>query len=336
MLQLIRKHFAKKISQLMSGFAFLLILGFAFSNTALAQGATARPEQGLSISPFILERQMEKGQSTNEIIEVTNTTDRTLPVDISVNDFTSSGENGQQTFLAPGEGDQTYALSKWITITNSPKLVLKPGEKTQIQFTLTAPQDAEDGGHYGAVVFSFNSPASSGSAVAVSQKIAAIILAKTGKAREDGLISGFETKHMLYQRAPIEFETKFKNTGNVHVKPRGAITITNMFGKKVGTALVNPNANNVLPNSDRIFESTWEDKFAFGRYSASAELVFGDSGTVVKSTTSFWVIPFKLVGIIALILFILIFGLTFGIRRYNRWFMERLMEQNSVKKRPKK
>jgi hypothetical protein len=333
---LLRKFAGNKFSQTII-LSLVLIFGFTFTSTALAQGASTnnRPEQGLSISPFILERQMDKGQTLNETIEVTNTTNRTLPIDISVNDFTASGEDGQQTFLEPGEGDQTYALSKWITISNSPKLVLKPQEKTEVQFTITAPQNAEDGGHYGAVVFSFAGAPVDGSAVQVAQKLASIILVKSGKSKEDGLISEFKTKHILSQSSPIAFETKFKNTGNVHVKPRGAITIYNMFGKKVGTALVNPNANNVLPNSDRIFESNWQDKFAFGRYTASVELVYGDSGAVVKSQTSFWVIPFKLVGGLALILLVIIVVLTFGMRRYNRWFMAKLQAQTPTKRSKK-
>ncbi|HEX3095958.1 MAG TPA: DUF916 domain-containing protein [Patescibacteria group bacterium] len=332
----IRKQAVLKVFQTLA-LAFVLSFGLISSNSALAQGTgTNRPEQGLAISPFILERQIDKGQSTSETIEVTNTTDKTLPVDISINDFTASGDNGQQTFIAPGEGDQTYALSKWITITNNPKLVLKPGEKTEVSFTLTAPQNAEDGGHYGAIIFSFTPAQSSGSSVAVSQKVAAIILAKTGKAREEGTIADFKAKDFISQSAPITFQTRFKNTGNVHVKPRGQVVISNMFGKKVGTALVNPNGNNVLPNSERVFDSNWDDKFAFGRYTATVELVYGESGQVVKEKTSFWVIPFKLVGGIAIILIILVLILIFGVRRYNRWFMARLMEQSASKKRSKK
>lgn len=316
------------------GLVFSIVFGF--STIALAQNLDPnRPTQGLSVSPFILERQMEKGQTLQETIEATNTTDRTLPIDISVDDFTASGDNGQQTFLQSGEGDQTYALSKWITVSNSPKLVLKPHEKTQIVFKITAPQNAENGGHYGAVMFSFSGAPVAGSAVQVSQKIAAIILVKLGKSIEAGNINKFETVQSLYDHGPIVFDTRFHNTGNVHVKPRGAITITNMFGKKVGTAIVNENGNNVLPNSERLFASSWKDDFAFGRYTASVQLVYGDSGQVITAETSFWVIPYRLIFGIAFGLFIIIFGLSFGIRKYNQWFMKKVLDQN-IPRKPKK
>lgn len=332
----IHLHNLKRVVAIALALCASLGMLFASANLALAQtDAVGRPVQGLSVSPFILERQMERGQTLKDTIEVTNTTDRALPVDISIKDFTAGGDNGQQIFYEPGEGDQTYALSKWLKVQNNPKLSLKPHEKTQIDFTITAPADAEDGGHYGSIQFAFTAPKVEGSAVEVSQKIAAIILVKLGKTNEEGNINSFRPAHSVYESAPVTLRTRFHNTGNVHVKPRGSITIKNMFGKKVGTTLVNPNGSNVLPNSERLFESSWTDKFAFGRYTASVELVYGDSGQVVRAETSFWVIPYKLVGLIALGLFLVIFALTYGIRRYNRWFMAKLLEQNKPTRKPR-
>lgn len=290
----------------------------------LAQSAN-RTAQGLSISPFVLERQMSRGESLHESIELTNTTARTLPVDISVKDFAADGTTGQQTFFDPGQGDQGYSLASWITITNSPKVVLSSGEKTQVDFTIAPPALAEDGGHYGAIIFSFQGAPLEGSAVQVSQKIGALILIKLGKANEDGLLDSFSTKQAVYNAPPVVFVTRFHNTGNVHVKPRGAIAIYNMFGKKIASLLVNENANNVLPNSQRDFDSTWKDTFAFGPYTAKAELVYGDSGSVVRGETRFWILPWKLILAIAFGLSILIFLLTYGVRRYNRWFAKKLM-----------
>lgn len=319
-------------------FASLLVslIAVAIVTPVYAQINGNRPIQGLSIAPFILERQMDKGQTLNESIEVTNTTNKALPVDISIKDFAPQGDNGQQTFYNPGEGDPTYSLSKWITINNSPKLVLRAGEKTQVNFTLTAPQDADNGGHYGAVIFSFSGAPSSGSAVEVSQQIGAIILVKLGKSTEDGTINKFSTSHFLYQYPPVTFLTRFRDNGNVHVKPRGSITITNMFGKKIGTTLVNQNGGNVLPNSERVFESLWDERFAFGHYTAKVELVYGDSGSVVTAQTSFWVIPWKIVLGIAIALFILIFGATYGVRKYNQWFMRKVLDTHGSSKNRKK
>jgi hypothetical protein len=303
----------------------ILISSFVLALSLSASSASAQTtaSQGLTISPFLLERQMDKGQTLNEIIDAVNTTNRTLPVDISVMDFIPVGDNGQQQYLDPGQGDPHFSLSSWISIKNNPKQVLKPNERTEVNFSITAPQNADNGSHWGAVMFSFQGPAVSGSAVQVTQKIGAIVLIKLGKAQEDGRITNFQTDKNFYEYSPVRFLTSFNNTGNVHVKPRGAITITNSFGKKVGSVLVNENANNVLPQSSRTFESMWKDKFAFGKYTADVQLVFGDSGTVVSAETNFWVIPWKLTIGLGLLLFIVLIILIQGLKIYNRWLINK-------------
>jgi hypothetical protein len=218
---------------------FVTLSFFIFTPLALAQSLTNG--QGLTISPFLLERQFEKGQSSDEIIDITNTGDKALPVVITVNDFLPVGDNGQAQFVAPGQGDPHYSLSSWIKITSNPKPVLAPGEKTTLHFVITAPSNAEDGGHYGAILFTFKGGVQEGTGSVVVQKLGAIILAKLGRAVEDGQIVRFSADHSFYNYPPVSFTTTFKNTGNVHVKPRGGISIYNWFGKKISNVLVNEN-----------------------------------------------------------------------------------------------
>lgn len=321
------KHFKQLLVGVFSGAMVL----FAISPNVLAQ-ATA--SQGLTISPFLLERQMQKGETTEEIIDITNTSSRALPVDVTVNDFYPQGDNGEPVFLDAGKGDSHYSLSSWLKIESNPKPILQPGEKTSINFSITPPINAEDGGHYGALLFTFQGGSAEGSAVAVTQKLGAIILVKLGKATTGGNVSEFKTAKSFYEYAPVTFLTKFKNTGNVHVKPRGGVVITNWFGKKVATVLVNENANNVLPDSERQFTSIWKTGFAFGHYKAEAQLVYDDTGTIASSVTYFWVIPWKITLLIAFILFVLIALFSWMMRAYNRRLIKKVYQ--AQQKRDKK
>ncbi len=313
----------KHIKQLLVGIFSGVMVLFALSPNVLAQATVS---QGLTISPFLLERQMQKGDTTEEIIDITNTSSRALPVVVTVNDFYPQGDNGEPIFLDAGKGDPHYSLSSWLKIESNPKPILQPGEKTSINFSITPPADAEDGGHYGALLFTFQGGTAEGSAVAVTQKLGAIILVKLGKAVTGGTISEFKTTKSFYEYAPVDFLTKFKNSGNVHVKPRGGIVITNWFGRKVATVLVNENANNVLPNSERLFNSTWNTGFAFGHYKAEAQLVYDDTGTIVTSVTYFWIIPWKITLLIAFILFLLIALVSWAMRSYNRRLIRRVYQ----------
>lgn len=311
---------------------FLVLAGFfAIIWPAMAFAQSSGSNQGLTISPFLLERKMEKGQSTDELIDITNTSDRVLPVEITINDFVPVGENGQQQFLPAGDGDARFSLSKWVHITGSPKPQLAPGEKTSIAFTITPPANAEDGGHYGAILFGFQGGQAEGTAVAVAQKIGAIILVKLGKVNEEGQVAKFSTERGFYEYPPVTFVTRFNNTGNVHVKPRGSISITNMFGRKIASVQVNENANNVLAQSERQFKSAWSDTFAFGRYAAEVKLVYGDSGQVASAKTVFWVIPWKVSLVAAVVIFLILLLLITGIRRYNRWILKQANKQRNKK-----
>ena len=296
--------------------------------------AQTETPQGLSISPFLLERQMNTGETLKETIEVTNNSQASLPVDISVNDFEPSNESGQPVFLKEGESNARYSLSKWIKILNSPKLVLLPGEKTQIELEITPPLDATSGGHYGAVMFSFLGPKVEGSAVQVAQKLGAIILIKLGKADEDGQITAFSAVKKVSKQGPVNFSLKFKNLGNVHIKPRGGITITNLFGSKVGSALVNEAAGNVLPDSEREFKSVWETEKGFGLYKAEARLTYGDSGALATESATFWILPWATILTWALFAFLLSVLAIFGLSRYNRWIIEKakLLSDNQTQK----
>jgi hypothetical protein len=301
----------------------LMLLSFFIGSIFIARAQSA-PSQGLSITPFLLERQMNKGDTLNEIIDITNTSNVTMPVDVQVSDFYPQGDNGQPVYVDPGLGDPRYSLSKWITIISNPKPVLAPGQETSINFNITPPADADDGGHYGALLFSSEQQSPNGTGSAVIQKVAAIILVQLGKASPAGSISEFQTEHGFYEYPPVTFVTRFDNTGNVHVAPRGGISIYNMFGKKVGIALVNENANNVLPSSERVFDSDWNTRYAFGRYTALVQLVYDQSGTVVSATTSFWIIPWRTTLVFGLILFILILIVVYGIKSYNRWLIKKI------------
>jgi hypothetical protein len=311
----------------------LLIFGgmlIFFTSPVFSKAETSN--RGLIISPFLLERKMEKGQTTDELIEITNTSDFALPVEITVNDFFPEGDEGRPVFVEGRSVNPSFSLSSWITIKSSPKPTLKPGEKTNVSFSITPPHSAEEGGHYGAILFTFQGSRPDGSAVAIAQKLGAIILVKLGQAVQAGNISKFQTQNNFYEYPPVTFFTKFNNTGNVHVKPRGGINIFNWFGKRVASIRVNENAGNVLPKSERQFESIWQDKFAFGRYSAVAELVYDDSGLVVTAKTNFWVLPWKFSLKIGFGLFILIFLLVWGVKLYNRWLIRKIMNLKNNKK----
>lgn len=324
----------KNIIRKAFGASIITSLLFSVGTTTLAQ----QEPEGLTISPFLFERQMEKGETLNEQVEIINNNPFRTKIDPLVMDFLPSGDNGQPVFYEAGTGDPTYSLASWITLEDTKSFELAPKEHKTIKFTIAPPSNAENGGHYGTVLFNFKAVNPTGTAVEISQRIGANILVKLGKANEDGFISSFKTQRWFYNFPPVTFLTTFKNTGNVHTKPRGKITIWNTFGRKVAVLRINENANNTLPGSGRAYASTWEDKYGFGRYTAEAEVTFGQNGTLITAHTSFWVIPWKITVAVIIGLFLLGLFLTIGTKRYNRWVIRQAQQVSppvrTVRRRP--
>lgn len=101
------------------------------------------------------------------------------------------------------------------------------------------------------------------------------------------------------------------------------MVVTNMFGKNIATMKVNQSNGNVLPSSTRRFEESLNKKRLFGKYTAAINLAYGTQGQLLMGSTTFWVIPYKIVAAAILALIILILLLLLVIKRYNRWIINR-------------
>ena len=110
---------------------------------------------------------------------------------------------------------------------------------------------------------------------------------------------------LWYEKGPIEMALLYENTGTVHLNPYGEVSIKNMLGEEVGYLEIDPWF--VLPSAVRLREFSWDREFLFGRYTAEASINRGYDDEIDVLKTTFWVLPWKLVGSIFLGLFIIIF-----------------------------
>jgi hypothetical protein len=132
----------------------------------------------------------------------------------------------------------------------------------------------------------------------------------------------------IFQSGPLNFVTRLENTGNVHEQPAGQITITNMFGKKLAAININLPPRNILPASTRKFTSALDssvigNKKLFGRYTAELKVTYGQDKKVITKKVTFWVIPYKLIAGLIILLIAGFFVLRFALRRYNRAVLRR-------------
>lgn len=297
---------------------FLLLLSVP---TASAKAPDRLEVQGLAITPFLIEVDTKPEQKTDHSIAITNTTNEVLPINISVNDFVPT-ENGQPRFLDTDHlAKEQYSLAKWIKITIQPEFTIAPGATTELKFSITPPQNAEPGTHYGGVLFSYRFPQDKNGNTQVEQKVGAIILASLGKGNQQGKITALY--HTQPSNKTLDFSATFNNFGNTHLVPKGDITISNSFGRTVGNIPLNRDGLVVLPETQKSFTTTWEsNKTLFGRYTFTAVSYFGNPKLESRYSVSVWILPVRL--LITTILFgcIIIILVILGIKRYNKYIIK--------------
>ena len=293
---------------------FVLTLSIGMSTALLgAFPAAAQTDAGktIAISPLTFEITANPGDVITNALRVFNPGEDTVAVAVHVEDFSPSGETGQAVVSAPES--TTYSIVSWTSIENS-ELVLGPKEQAIVNHTIRVPFNAEPGGHYGAITAEVRSGAvTGGTGIAVSQKVASLLLvAVAGDVQESLTISDFVGPgNVVLDASAVKFASRFDNQGSVHLKPRGFVTITDTFGREIATVALDQ--KNVLPGSKRVIETTWQPEgFVIGRVNAQLTAIYGSTNEPLAATTSFWVIPMRIVGPVGggLLLF-LVFGFVF-------------------------
>jgi hypothetical protein len=293
---------------------FLFALCLPASAAVTRSTLNVDPVGDFVVTPGKNEIFLDPGQASIETITITNRVNKKMSFEIQIEDFIGSEDPQTPVVLLEDGSPSPYSLKEFIT----PEILtfdLEFGERISIPVTISLPTDVEPGGYYGAVIIS-NKPsveaeASKGGARAISRIGSLLLVRASGEVFEEGSLQGFKVggpKKLFYEQLPESFEISFRNSGNVHLVPHGLISITNIFGKKVADLEVD--AYFALPQALRYREIVWnpEDIFAFGRYTANLGLYSGYGEEINHTEVSFWVIPWKII-LPVLVVLILLFSL---------------------------
>ena len=334
-----RRHFKLMIKNQSIAYkmaASILVLGgfilfsWIFINTTAAQESTG---QGLEISPPVLILTANPGETVRTRVLVRNVTSTDLIVTGETNDFVAAGEDGTPKVLLDESETSPYSIKDWITIPG--RVTLVPREIKTMEINIRVPQDASPGGHYGVVRFTGTPPNLEGQGVALTASLGSLILLSvSGDITHNLTVEEFAAQKdgknaSIFESLPFQLAARIKNDGNVHERPGGAVTITNMFGKTVATFPYNPGARHILPASTRKFEQALDKSIVgnarfFGKYTAKLTVIYGEGNQkTTTSTVTFWVIPWKLILAVIGGLVAAFFVIRYAIRRYNRYIISR-------------
>lgn len=309
-----------------------------------------RSAEALTLVPPSLEYSGVKGQTYESKVKLLNNENRTLVLTPSTANFGAKDETGEPDFKFDAPSAD---LSAWIQIDKA-QLTLEPGETKEVPFTIAVPADAEPGGHYAGIFFASGGSASGGGQIGVQSKLGTlVILTVDGAIREQAAISSVKLDGSSnLSRPPVNLNVRIKNSGNVHVKPKGKVTILNMFGGEVETITL-PQDKNVLPGQTRLFEVAWAknstetkkgnffqeigaefSNFALGTYTANVEATYGQSDKTMIGKVQFMIIPWRALLVITLGLLLIIIVFTVGLKSYNQMVIRKAQAAMTKKMPP--
>jgi hypothetical protein len=332
----------------------------AIFSPAVATAATDSPapssELNLTTSPLPISLVAKPGSSVSTDLRIKNSGATTEQLQVGLLKFGAFGDTGKPELLDFGPQD-TY--SKWVTFSTT-RITAEPNVWNTVHMTINLPKSAAFGYYY-AVTFSRVKNQSQSGQTAASLKGATAILvlleAQVPNARKEASVADFVSTHGVYEFLPANFNVRVRNTGNIHLAPHGNVFI--MKGKQqIGVVDINQDLGNVLPASNRVFEANWTDgfphyadkkqgdkyaldkrghhisqlkwnlgdvgKMRFGHYTADLLMIYdnGKQDVPIEAQLSFWVIPWRillaitvLVGIICYALWTMFGSFRRGLRR---------------------
>ncbi len=289
----------------------------------------------LTVTPPLYQVSVSPGETWSSSLAIVNSNNYPLTLYVTPVGFEAQDEFGRPRLVPAPESSGGLTLPEWILI-GSGQITVPPGSTERIPFSIVVPEDASPGGHYASLLVATEPPEpTQGGEVTITSSVASLILMRVaGEVEERGLIRDFFAEPFIAPEAAASFTMRFQNTGNVHLRPQGIITIENMWGQERGQIAINQATNfgNVLPEQTRRFTFSWQGSdstYDFGRYRAIATISYGSGEKhSVTREAIFWIVPVwdivRVGGGILLALVLLVWLVRMYVRRALRLEAQRL------------
>jgi hypothetical protein len=196
------------------------------------------------------------------------------------------------------------------------EFTIDQGERIKFNIKIDVPSDALASGYYFSILIGTEGNNSGGKdqVKMISQIGLPMFITVEGRELSKiGEIENFITDKFFYGVGPVQFTSIFENQGNVHLQPRGEISVYNLIGAKIAQIPVKEWI--VLPNSEGKQVVIWNKKWLVGRYRADAKYFYGDNQTL-ESSLVFYAFPWHLLLIVIAIIITLYYLIKYLKSRY--------------------
>ncbi len=252
----------------------------AFISCLILPGMALAARESLTISPLRTEVNLATGQSYNGSIKLKNDGDQALDVEIYSADFSVTNEAYDQEFSQP---DNPLAVNNWFDFEQT-KYRLAPHSSQVVRYKISAPSNAEPGGHYATIFAQTKGQVQKPSDVVEIKRVASLVyITIAGEISKGGNIESLNSK-FWHSTSPINSQLRLKNSGNVHYRVDGYERLKNILNQEVTSSRIN---GLLLPNTVRAINTTIDAPKWPGLYRLEAQVSF-PGGKI--NTTSKWIL----------------------------------------------
>lgn len=314
----------------------------------------------LTLSPVFINLATNPGEPVSSQIKITNNNNFTefLQLDLAKFEAAAGGERPQLLDIDPSNPEDEFV--NWISFSED-QFTVDPLQTKTIRFTISPPSEAALGYYYATIVnrIQEREPGARQTVVTGAPAVLTLLEVRSPQAKRELQLLDFKTDRLFYEYLPVEFQIKLKNTGNIHIVPAGDVFIDWGSRKDVAVLLANEKRSNILPQSERILTASWDDgfavrvpkikddkivtddqgrtvyetrydltkahKFRIGKYTAHLLMVYdsGERDIPLEAAVSFWVVPWKILGILTVVILLALIGLKntiiTNVRRVKSW-----------------
>jgi hypothetical protein len=268
----------------------LIVVGLLIAPpVSAATNATSPLQGGITISPSQKEITLSSGLLVaSTTVTLSNNTAAGIVGTVKILDFKTLDDTGGLLFSQAGVSLAKYGLANWMSLPNGTTINVLSGKSVDIPVHIDNRADLSPGGHYGAVVVTLGAPPATGAinkATFKQELVSLLFIKKLG-----GEIYSLQLQSLVadnQNHMPSTVTTRFKNSGNVHVVPRGYVTVTDNSSKLLAKGTINPDSTLVLPGATRQLATTLQPiatSHHTGHYKVTAYYRYDDQQSFTKSS----------------------------------------------------
>ncbi len=278
----------------MNSSKFLLISIFLFSIFCFLYSGPVFAQEGIVVTPVIIEQKAEARDILEFSLKITNNTHSKVNLYPIVNDI--SIKEGRQEFLDPSLLDKSTSLARWVRISRG-VIELWSEEEKEIPLKVLVNLNAKPGKYYATITFAQGSTRHEAEerALKLNQPQVMLNIEVEEHIVEKAQILKFQTDKNFFLKFPVKFLLEIENIGNREIRPEGFIYIYNRKKQEVASIDINQFQAGIASAGKNLFENIWQTKKGFGRYKAKLVVEYGNKERRdLQDTIYFWVLPWQM------------------------------------------